>query len=143
MVGITTNLVDMMMNMLASNDWCYRVSVLGLAFGTRVSELSSFLLKTSLDSRSVPMANLAVLNRNHLVFVLFREYFTVLDGLNGGVVVILVDLTVDGGLGLFMFVFVNTFLLDRRIDLLVDGGVVFSGLVPGIITSVGFCNKRA
>ena len=52
------------------------------------------------------------------------------------------DLTVNGGLSLFMLVFMNAFLLDRRIDLLVDGGVMFSGLVPGVMTSISCCSRE-
>ena len=143
MFGLITNLVYVVVNMFASNDWCNGVSMLGLALSTRVSKLGSFLLETSLDGGSISVASFAVLNGHHLVLVLFRENLTVLDGLDGGVVVILVDLTVNGGLSLFMLVFMNAFLLDRRIDLLVDGGVMFSGLVPGVMTSISCCSKRA
>jgi hypothetical protein len=43
----------------------------------------------------VTVINVAVLDTAHLVAVLFWENFAVLDGLDGGVVMVLVNLAVD------------------------------------------------
>ena len=119
------------------------MSVLGFTLGASVSELGRFLLQTSLDSGSVSVVSFAMLNGHHLVLVLFWQNLTGLDGLDRGVVMVLVDLPVDGGLSLFMLVFVNTFLLDGRSNLLMYGGIIFSSLVPEGMTSVSTCRRRA
>lgn len=59
--------------------------------------------------------DVAVLDAGHLVGVLFGEDLAVLDGLDGGVVVVLVDLTVDG-FGLLVE-------LGASYMLVLDGGV--------------------
>ena len=75
------------------------------------------------------MFELLGLYTRHLVAVLLREDFTILDGLNSCVVVILVDLAFDGCLNFFM---------SDRLDLFVfDGGslsLVNSGIVVAMTT---------
>lgn len=73
---------------------------------------------------------LSLLNRDYVVVVLFGEDLSILDGLDRGVVVVLVDLTVNGSLDLLMAGLLNSLVHNGWGNLLVDGGVMFTRLVP-------------
>jgi hypothetical protein len=60
--------------------------------------------------------------------VLLREHLTVLHWLDGAVVVVLVNLLVDGGLNLLMLMGLHDLMLDSGSDSLVDSGVVVTRL---------------
>lgn len=124
------------MDVLASNGGRNGVALTSTAFCTGALELETLLFETSLDGGIVTVVLLALLDGGHLVNVLLWENFTVLDRLDRGVVVILVDLTVDGGGGLFVTVLGDILLHYSRGDLLVDGGVIVTGLVPVVNVSV-------
>lgn len=128
--GDRAYLVNVVVNVLASNRRCDGVAFTDAAFGAGVLELQTLLLKTGLDGGIVTVVLLALLNGSHLVDVLLWENFTVLDGLHRGVVVVLVDLTVDGGSSLLMAVLGDALVDYGRGDLLVNGGVIVTGLAP-------------
>ena len=90
------DLVDMVMSVLASDHRGLRMSVSGLAVGGGIPELSGLLLKLLLDGSRVAMVVLTVLDGDSLVLMNLGQNLTVLDRLDGGVVVVLVNLTVDG-----------------------------------------------
>jgi len=99
----------------------------------------SLILESSLLSSKVPFCNisiamvkLAVLDTAKLSTVLFWENFTVLNRLDGAVVVILVNFLVDGSVDLFVLVRFYDLLLHSRCYSLVDGGVVVTGLAHEI-----------
>ena len=71
-----------------------------------------------------------MLYRDDIVMVLLWKYFTILDGLDRGVEVILVDLAVNGSLSLFMTVLGHILIDNCWSDLLMNGGVVMTSLVP-------------
>lgn len=119
-----------MVDVLAGNGRCNGVALTDAALNTGVLELHTLLLKTSLDGGIVTVILLALLNGGHLVNVLLGENFTVLDWLHRGVVVILVDFTVDGSGGLLMTVLGDALIDYGRGDNLVDGGVIMTGLAP-------------
>lgn len=75
--------------MLASNSVRLAVTVLDLSNLLGVLELRLLLLKTLTSMLVVSMLKAAMLHGRHLVRVLFREHFTVLDRLHRGVVVLL------------------------------------------------------
>ena len=125
-----TYLVDVVVNVLTGNGGCNGVALTDAALGTGALELQALLLKTSLDSGIVTVVLLALFDGGHLVDVLLRENFTVLDRLDRGVVVVLVDFTVDGGGGLLMTVLGDVLVDYGRGDLLVHGSVIVTGLGP-------------
>jgi len=74
----------------------------------------------------VAVLDVAVLDAGHLVVVLFREDLAVLDGLDGGVVVVLVDLAVDGSCHILLSSGCDRLVLNGWVDRLVNSGVVLS-----------------
>ena len=93
-------------------------------------ELSSFLFDTSLDLARITMVVFTVLDGNHVVRVLLGQNLAVLDRLDGCVVVILVNFTVNGSGGFLMTVFGDIFVHDGGGHFLVDSRVVVASLVP-------------
>lgn len=88
-------LVDVVMDMLASNGGTFGCGVLSLSDSSGVLELGLFGSETFLNLIVVSMLDVAVLNSSELMGVLLWKDFTVLDRLNRSVVVILMNLTVD------------------------------------------------
>lgn len=74
----------------------------------------------------------AVLDRHHVVVVLLRELSLVADRLDRGVVVVLVNLLVNGGLDVLVLGTVDGLVGHGRGNLLVNGGVVVARLRPVI-----------
>jgi len=126
----TTDLMNVVVNMLAGDDWCNRVCFFRATFSASILELRTFLLKTSLDGIWIAMLMLAVLNRDDVVSVLFREHLTILDWLHGRVVMVLVDLAVNGGRCLFMTGLLDFLIHNGGSNLLVHGGVMMASFVP-------------
>ena len=58
------------------------MALTGGTLSTSVLELHTLLLKASLDGGIITVMSLALFNGGHLVCVLFRENFAVLDGLD-------------------------------------------------------------
>ena len=89
--------------------------MLRVADGGGVLELRVLGGEALLDVLVVAVLEVAVLDAGHLVALLLGEHLAVLDGLHGGVVVVLVHLAVYGRLGVFVL---------GALDILVgDGGV--------------------
>jgi hypothetical protein len=95
-----------------------------------VTELSGLTFQTSLDGFRVTVTMFPVLDTNHVVGMLFGKNLAVQHGLNGGVVVVLVNLTVNGSGDLLMSRRLDGFLHDSGGNLLVDGGIMMTSLVP-------------
>jgi len=123
------DLMDVVMSVLAGNDRGLRVGVCGGAVGGSVLELGGLLLELLLDGRRVTVVVLTVLDGSGTVLVLLGKNLTVLNGLDGGVVVVLVDLTVDGTSHVLVVCLVDSLLCDSRGDGLVDGGVMLASTV--------------
>ena len=85
-----------MVYMLSFNSGRHAGRVLRLVSRALVFESRSFALEFLSCLRGIVMLELSVLHRRHLVAVLLGENFLVLHGLDGGVVVVLVDLAVYG-----------------------------------------------
>lgn len=122
--------MDMMMNMFAGNDGGDRVTLFCATLNALVLELSTLLLETGLDGFRVTVVELAMLYGDDVVFVSLRKYFTVLDGLNGSMEMVLVHFAIDGGLSLFVTVFLDGLLGDGGSNSLVDGCIMVTSLVP-------------
>lgn len=117
-------LVDVMMHMLATDG---RGSAAGvLALNARLCIFVLILLgsKTLLHPAGIIVLVGTFLCRQEIVMVLLWERLLVVHWLLSGVVVILVNLTIDRSGLLVMLRAVDGFLLDRWRDLLVDGCVV-------------------
>lgn len=89
---------------------------------------SPLLAETSLNLVVVAVLVAAVLNGNDVLVVGGGKNLLVDDGLLSGMVVVLVDLLVDGRGVLLVLLLLDSLVLDGRSDLLVDGGVVGSRL---------------
>lgn len=122
--------MNVVMFVLSGNDRCYGVRFCCGSLSTNVTELSAFLLETSLDGLCVSVTMFTVFNTNHTVLVLLGQNLTVLYWLNRGVVMILVNFTINGSLGLFMTLLDDVLLHDGGSNLLVDCGVMITSFVP-------------
>lgn len=127
--------MDVVVNVLAGNDRSNGVGVSGVADNALVLELSSLAGETCLNLSSIAMVKLAVLDGNEVVGVLLREDLTVGDGLDRGVVVVLVNLFVDGCQDLLVLSLVNSLVENGGGNTLVDSGVMVTGLGPAFIIS--------
>lgn len=114
---------------------------MSLLFGhaTVALELSSFLLKTGLDSFGVAVCVVTLFNRNDVVLMLFGENFTVVHWLDGGMIMVLVNLTVDGSSGLFVTLLDNSLVHNCGSNFLVNSSVMVTSLVPIKRLSVRNC----
>ena len=124
-----TDLVNVMMNMFTGNDRGDGVSLF-LGHTTVALELSRFLLEAGFDSIGIAMLMVTFLNRDDVVMMFLGKDFAVMDRLNGGVVMVLMDFTVDGSSGLLVTLLNDGLVDDSGSNLLVDSGVMVTSLVP-------------
>ena len=124
-----TDFVNVVVNVLASNDWGDGVGLF-LVHSAVALELSRFLFEAGFDSLGIAMLMVTLLDGDDVVMMFLGKDFTVKDGLNGGVVMVLMDFTVDGGRGLFVTLLDDVLVHDGGSNLLVDGGVMVTSLVP-------------
>lgn len=121
-------LVDVVVDVLASKSRSDGLCVALSALDALVTELCGLGLETLSNLSVIAVLELAVLNGGKVVVVLLGENLAVLYGLNRGVVVVLVDLLVDGGLDILVTLTVDGLVCDTRGNLLVDGSVVVARL---------------
>jgi len=135
-------LVDVVVDVLTSNCGTGCLSVLSISYCTGVFELSGLVGESLLDMVIIAVLDVAVLNSNHVVAMLLWENLAILHRLDGSVVVILVDLTVDGGLLLIVLSTSDVLICDGWVDGLVYGGIVLSIAVEksrnGLLSFVHF-----
>lgn len=117
-------LVDVVVDVLASNRWSSGVGVLSLTDLTSVLEGGLLSSESLLYVIIVAVVDVAGLNTSHLVNMLLWEDLLVLDWLNGGVVVVLVYLTVNGSGGLLVLSTGDVLVGHSWVDSLVNGGVL-------------------
>jgi len=123
------SLVDVVVNMLSTDGGCYTLALGGTLNATLVPELRLLLNKVPLGRVVVAVVKLAVLYGTKLGGVCLRKNLTILDGLNSAVVVVLVNLLIDGSVDLFVLVRLNSLVDYSRCNSLVDCGVMVAGLV--------------
>jgi hypothetical protein len=116
-------------DMLAPDGRRYTLAVGGALNSALVLKLSLLLNKIPLGRVVVTVVELAMLYGTKLGLVLLGKNLTVLDGLNSAVVVILVNLLVDGGVDLLMLVRLHSLVNNSGGNSLVDCGVMVTGLV--------------
>lgn len=125
-----------MVDVFSSNHWCHRVGLLSTTLCPYVLELCTLLFKTCFDGLFVTVMVLPMLDGNNVVLVLFWKDFAVFDWLDRGMVVVLVHLTVDGGLSFFMANLFDRLVHNGRRHFLVDGGVMVTCLVPNEVIAL-------
>lgn len=119
-------LVDMMMHMLSRHRWRCRACVLCFSYFLPVLELRCFRFESLGNVIIISMLDVAVLDAPYLVGVRLGKHLLVLDGLDGGMVVVLVNFAVHGGGDIFVAGWGDILMLNGRVDGLVDSGVVLS-----------------
>lgn len=119
-------LIHTVMDVLASNSWCLDCCPLHVADLAMALELSGLCLKSLLDMVWIAVMVLTVLNTGHVMGVLLGKDFLMLDGLDGSMVVVLVDLSVNDLLGLLLLGTMNPLMFNGRVYALMDGSVVLS-----------------
>jgi len=118
----------MVVNVLAGDDRGDRAGVLALDSLLLIAELRLLGGEPALNVLGVVVLVRAVLDWDDVVVVLLTEPGLIVDWLDGGVVVVLVHLLVDGGLDVLVLSAIDGLVGDGRSDLLVDGGVVVARL---------------
>lgn len=137
--GIATyldGLVDVVVSVLACSGWLRTARRLTLYTLLGVLELSLLTGEPLLNHVGVIVLKLALLNTGHLVVMLLREHLAVLHGLHRRVVVILVDLLVDGSLHTLFLLLGDGLILHSRCYVLVHCGVMVTVLRGEILDCV-------
>jgi hypothetical protein len=109
-------LVNVVVDMLACNGRVGSRAMLGLSNCASILELSGLGCETLLDMRVVTVLDMTVFSLVVAVRVFFGENLTMLNGLNGGVVVVLVNLTIYGVCDVFVVSTGNILVLNRWVD---------------------------
>ena len=117
-------------DVFSSNHWCHGVSLLGTTLYPCIFELCTLLLETCFNGPFIAVMVLPMLDGDNVVHMLFGKDFAVFDRLDRGMVVVLVQLTVDGGLSFFMANLYDLLLHNGRRHFLVDSGVMVTSLMP-------------
>lgn len=86
--------MDVVMDVLAGNDWQNGLGVFAFNVKELILELGGFLGQPALDFGLIIMLEAAVLDGDEVEVVLLVERGFIMDGLDGSVVVVLVDLLV-------------------------------------------------
>lgn len=134
---VFTDLMYVVVDVFSSNHWCHRVCLLSTTLCAYILELSTLLFETCFNALFITVTVLPMFDGNDVVHVLFRKDFAVFDRLDRGMVVVLVYLTIDGGLSFFMANLCDLLVHNGRRHFLVDSGVMVTSLVPSeVIASV-------
>jgi len=128
-------LVNVVVDMFAGNGWCSTGAVLSLTNCATVLELSLLSSETLFDVRIVTVLDVTVLSLVLAMVVFFWENLAVLNRLNGGVVMILVNFSVYCLCDILMLGTGNVLVLNCRVDSLVNRGIVLSILVEEVSNS--------
>ena len=129
-------LVDVVVDVLAGDDRDDGRGALALDADDLVLVLGGLLGQTALGVLLVVVVELAVLHRNQGVVVLLGQKLLIMDGLDGGVVVVLVHLTVERGRAVLVVCLGDGLVGHGRSDALVHGGVVVAGAGPADVSFV-------
>lgn len=121
-------LVNVVVDVLTANGGSSALAVCGGIYAALILESSLLFNEVPLSAVVVTVIKLAVLNSAELGSVLLGENLAVMNRLNSAVVVVLVNLLVDGGLDLLVCVGLDDLVLNSRGNSLMDCGVVVSRL---------------
>jgi hypothetical protein len=111
-------LVDMVVHMLACDRESGRRAVLRLADCLGILELGLLSGKAFFNMGLVAVLDVAMFDAGHLVSVFFWERLAVLDGLDGGMMVVLMDFSIDGCGSLLMSSGSYSLVLHSGVDFL-------------------------
>jgi hypothetical protein len=114
-------------DVLSANSRSDALAVGGLIDAPLVSKTGLVLNKSPLGGLSVTVVELAVLDSSKFGSVCLGEDLAVVHGLDSAVVVILVNLLVNGSVDLLVYVRLDNLMLHSGSDCLVDSGVVVAG----------------
>jgi len=118
--------VDVVVHMLACDRGGDRRAVLCLADCVGILELGLLSSKAFFNVGVVAVLEVAMFDIGHLVSVLFWEYLAVLDGLDGSVMVVLMNFSIDGRGGLLVSSGLDSLVLHSGVDFFVDGSFMLS-----------------
>lgn len=122
--------MNVVMNMLPGDHWGDGMGFLGGCVSTGVLKLQTLLFKPRLYSLGITMYMFTSFYPHDIVTMLFRENFTILDRLNCGMIVILMDLAVNSCGGFFVALFNDSLVYDSWSNCFMYSRVVMTGLVP-------------
>lgn len=121
------SLVDVVVDVLSANSGGNTLAMGGVLDAALVGKTSLVINQSSLGGIGIAMVKLAVLNSTELSSMLLWENLTVMDRLDSAVVVVLVNLLVNGSVDLLMYVRLDDLVLNSGGNCLVDSGVVVTG----------------
>lgn len=123
-------LMDVMVNVFATDNGLRLLSVSGFSCPGCVLELGLLGLEALVNFMVIAVFVLAVLDGDGVVVVLLWQSLFVMDGLDGGVVVILVDLLIHRGGDILMTVGFDSLVGNMRVHFLMHRGVVLPIFMP-------------
>lgn len=134
-------LVNMVVNMFPLSSWCLGLSASGRTDFASVlcqTKPSLLLRQCTIDPVMISVAELFVLGILVYMSMLLGEDLSVLDGLDSGVVMILVDFLVHWSVNLLVLSGLHMLMLNGGFDMLLDLGLVVT--IPGeVLEDCGFC----
>jgi len=118
--------VDVVVSALASNDGGLGGRVRGLVGNAGVLELGSLTVQGVAGLVILSVVEGLVLDGHHIVVMLLGEGLLMSNGLDDGLMVVLVHLTVDSGGYVLMLMRLDGLLRDASMGFAVDGGLVLA-----------------
>lgn len=118
--------VDMVVDMLAANGWSSAGGMLAFNLGLLILVLAGLGSQAFLHLARVVMLVGPLLSRHEAMMVLLRERLGVIHRLLCRVIVVLMNLTVNGRCGLIVLCTVDLLLLHSRGYLFVDASIVLT-----------------
>lgn len=128
--------VTYVVDMLSADGGCRALAMCSSLHMALAPELALLASKGSLGTLVVPVVELAVLSCGDVGPVLLRENLSVLNRLHCAVVVILVDLLVDGSVDFLVLVLLDILVGNGGRYRLVDRSVIVSGLRGKVLDRV-------
>jgi hypothetical protein len=114
------------MNLLASNSWQLSRRVLYIADLAGALELGTLILKPLSHVFVITVTEFSPLSTNHVMCILLGENLLVLNRLNRGVVVVLVNLTINRPSDIFLLCSDDPLVLDIWAHCLMDDSLMLS-----------------
>jgi hypothetical protein len=124
-----TNWVAYVVHVFTSDRRCHTLALGSSLYAPLILELCLLLDKIPLGGVVVAVVELTVLDSTKLSLMLFGKNFTVDDGLNSAVVVVLVNLLVYGSVDFLVYMRLDGLVCDSRSNSLMDCGVMVARTV--------------
>jgi len=119
---------DLLVKTLALDNRSAALGLDGVSHDALVVQLPGFGPQGPFSGLVVAVIDIAVLCCGHTIPVLLRQNLSILDRLDGAVVMVLVDLFVDGSTDNFMPGRLDCLVFYGRSNLLIDASIVMSSL---------------